>query len=539
MSQRIMSIALPHLSTDRMARRKWGRSWRLNGRPDAPPLAAIAKVKNAMRLVAVDGCGHQAGLRVEQTLSDARALFPDLDVFDYDPQADAALLEAVAAWCDRYTPLVALERLPETVSGSCAGLYLDISGCAHLFGGEEAMLADVTSRLRVGGLMARAAIADTPGAAWAFARYSDRQVIEPGRHRQDLLDLPLAGLRLETEMLDMLRKLGLRTVGCIAALPRAPLAARFGNALLLRLDQALGREEEAISPRLPVPELSSERIFAEPIALQEDIERTAAQLAGNLRQRLDERQLGARRLELKLFRVDGHVATIAVRAASPVYHAERITMLFRERIAGFHEDLDAGFGFDLVRLNIVESEARQVEQADLGGSDGGNGRGEALCGLVDKLGARLGTDRVQRFVAADTHIPERSYGLVAQAAVGEAAATQAGFWREDGDVPESGGPVVLTRPVILFERPEQVEAVAEVPDGPPIRFRWRKTLYRITRSEGPERIACEWWRDGRGGHSRDYFRVEDEEGYRFWIFRQGLFERETRNPKWFMHGLFA
>ena len=490
-----------------------------------------------MRLVAVDGHGHRAGLRVEQTLSDARALFPDLDVFDHDTHADARLVKAIAAWCDRYTPLVALERLPETVAGSGAGLFLDISGCAHLFGGEEAMLDDVTARLRIGGMLAQAAIADTPGAAWAVARYGDRPIIAPGEHKTALLDLPLAGLRLEAEMLDMLRKLGLRTVGCIAALPRAPLAARFGNGLLLRLDQALGRVEEAISPRLPVPELSSERIFAEPIALQDDIERTAAQLAGNLRQRLDERQLGARQLELKLFRVDGHVTSIAVRAASPVYHAERIVMLFRERIAGFHEDLDAGFGFDLIRLNIVESEARQVEQADLGGNTG-QGNGEALSSLVDRLGARLGTDRVQRFVAADTHIPERSYGLVAQAA-GAAAAEQPAFWREDGAVQEDDGAQVLTRPVVLFDRPEQVEAVAEVPDGPPIRFRWRKTLYRITRSEGPERIACEWWRDGRGGHSRDYFRVEDEEGHRFWIFRQGLFERETNEPKWFMHGLFA
>lgn len=493
-----------------------------------------------MRLAALDGHGHRAGLRVEQTLSDARALFPDLDVFDHDPRADAALLEAVAAWCDRYTPLVAVEELSDDVAGQCAGLFLDISGCAHLFGGEEAMRDDLVARLRAAGLLAHAAIADTPGAAWAFARYGTGGVIAPGEQATMPLDLPLAGLRLETELLDMLRKLGLRTVGCIASLPRAPLAARFGNGLLLRLDQALGRQEEAISPRLPVPELSSERVFAEPIAMQDDIERTAAQLAANLKPRLDERQLGARALELKLFRVDGHVVTISVRAASPVYQPERIVMLFRERIAGFHEDLDAGFGFDLVRLNVTGSEARPVEQADLGrgGEGGGEGGGEVFVNLVDKLGARLGTDRVQRFAAADTHIPERSFGLLAQAAGGGDAPS---FLPAVGDTPPDSETTVavLTRPIVLFERPEQVEAVAEVPDGAPIRFRWRRTLYRIVRSEGPERIACEWWRDGRGGHSRDYFRVEDEEGHRFWIFRQGLFERETHHPKWFMHGLFA
>ena len=489
-----------------------------------------------MRLVAIDEAGHRAGLKIGQTLSDARALIPDLDSFDHDPDADAALASAIATWCDRYTPLVALETLADGIAGDCAGLFLDISGCAHLFGGEEAMRADIVSRLRAAGFLAHAAIADTPGAAWAFARYSERGVIAPGDHKTALLDLPLAGLRLETELLDMLRKLGLRTIGCIADLPRAPFAARFGSHLLRRLDQALGREDEAISPRLPVPELSSERVFAEPIVLQEDIERTAAHLAGTLRQSLDERQLGARELELKLFRVDGHVVSIRVRAASPVYTAPRIAMLFQERIAGFHEDLDAGFGFDLVRLNVLQSEARHLQQADL---TRGGAQGEAFGALVDRLGARLGMDRVQHFMMVDTHIPERSFGLLAEAD-GQSAAAQELLWNDMALQEDSApGPVVLSRPIVLFDRPEQVEAIAEVPDGPPIRFRWRRALHRIARSEGPERIACEWWRDGRGGQSRDYFRVEDEEGYRFWIFRQGLFERETRHPKWFMHGLFA
>jgi len=483
-----------------------------------------------MRLVAVDEHGHRTGLRVGQTLSDARALVPDLDGFDHDSEADAALAASIAAWCDRYTPLVALEPPADDIAGGCAGLLLDISGCAHLFGGEKAMLQDMRGRLQAGGFWACAAIADTPGAAWAFARYGDRQVVAPGEHATALLDLPLAGLRLDVTLLDTLRKLGLRTIGCIAGLPRAPLAARFGGDLMRRLDQALGREEEAISPRLPVPELSAERSFAEPIALADDLERTTAHLAGNLKQSLDRRQLGARALELKLFRVDGHVTSIRVRAASPVHSAHRIVMLFRERIAGFHEDLDAGFGFDLVRLNILQSEARQDEQADFAA---GIIQGEAYGHLVDKLGARLGTDRVRHFVAADTHIPERSFGL--SPAADRDTSVWDGAWQGD----RRDGPLVFSRPVMLFDRPEQVEAIAEVPDGPPIRFRWRRVLYRIARSEGPERIACEWWRDGRGGHSRDYFRVEDEEGYRFWMFRHGLFERETRHPKWFMHGVFA
>ena len=235
-----------------------------------------------MRLVAVDEIGRRMGLRVGQTLSDARALVPDLDGFDHDPEADAALAASIAAWCDRYTPLVALEAPADDIAGGCAGCFLDISGCAHLFGGEKAMLKDMLGRLRAGGFCTWAAIADTPGAAWAFARHGQRQVIAPGGHRTALLDLPLGGLRLDVTLLDTLRKLGLRTIGCIAGLPRAPLAARFGSDLMRRLDQALGREEEAISPRLPVPELSAERAFAEPIVLADDTERTAAQLAGNL-----------------------------------------------------------------------------------------------------------------------------------------------------------------------------------------------------------------------------------------------------------------
>ncbi|MEO4043894.1 DNA polymerase Y family protein [Hoeflea sp. CAU 1731] len=526
-SQRILSIALPCLSIDRMARRKRGRSWRLTGRPDVPPLAAISRIRNAQRIVAVEEEGERAGLRGGQSLSDARALAPDLDSFDHDAEADMALLTSVAIWCDRYTPLVAIDQPSDAIAGGCGGLFLDISGCVHLFGGEQAMLDDVTARLRGAGFAAQAAIADTAGAAWAAARYGDRRIVEPGDQLTALGGLPLAALRLDPDCIDMLGKLGLRTIGCIADLPRAPLAARFGAQLLRRLDQALGREEEVIQPRLPTAELSSEKIFAEPIALQEDIERTIGLLAANLQPLMDARQVGARRLELRLFRVDGKVAAIEVRSAGPVRTPDRIQMLFRERIAGFHEDLDAGFGFDLIRLNVLESQERLARQDDL--VAGGDAH-EAFDSLVDRLGARLGVDRVLRFASADTHIPERSFGLVSAA----------------GDRPDSSGfavaaeaPCVLTRPLLLFDRPEPVEAIAEAPDGPPVRFRWRRAVYRIVRSEGPERIGAQWWLEGRGGRSRDYYRVEDDEGHRFWIFRHGLFGSETTHPKWYMHGLFA
>jgi protein ImuB len=520
----------------------------LDAHPEAPPVVVTAPVKNAIRIIALDARARACGIRKGQTLSDARALAPGLECHQADAAAEHGLLLSIAAWCERYTPLVALGSNPADETGANAaafgdhGLFMDITGCAHLLGGEAALVADLEARLTAQGFQVRLCLADTPGAAWAMARYGAAQIIAEGHHGEAIAPLSLSSLRLAPALTASLGRVGLKTVGCIATLPRAPLAARFGTRLMQRLDQALGREAEAISPLMPVAELSAERRFADPVTHQDEISHIIGALAASVIEPLERRGLGVRRCRLKLFRVDGHVSRLEVQTARPLRDASMIERLFAERIAGLHHDLDAGFGFDLMRLDIVHADPFETTQADM---VAGGGSSQGHDALVDRLGARLGLDRVQRFTIADTHIPERSFGrepvarLDGRTDVRAAARLRiqapAQHLRQDDGEPHA----LVSRPLILFDRPELLSTIAEVPDGPPLRFRWRGVSYDVARSEGPERIACEWWRDGRGARTRDYFRVEDRHGYRFWLFRHGLYGRETSEPAWYMHGLFA
>lgn len=507
----------------------------MDAHPDAPPVVVTDTVKNAIRIIALDQRARDNSVRLNQTLSDARALVPDLDCHPADDARNEALLLKIAGWCERYTPLVALDAAPEAERNH--GLFMDITGCAHLLGGEAGLISDLEARLRAQGFHARLCLADTPGAAWAMARYGQGHIIAEAAHAEAILPLSLSGLRLPPAMVASLGRVGLKTIGCIAGLPRAPLAARFGARLMQRLDQALGREAEAISPIMPVAELSTERRFAEPLTHQDEISQVTAALAAGIIEPLERRGLGLRHCRLKLFRVDGHVSQLDVQTARPLRDARLIRRLFDERIAGLHDDLDAGFGFDLIRLDVVHADPFEAGQTEMMASHAADQGHDAL---VDRLGARLGLDRVQRFVLADTHIPERSFGRQPVAhldagSVRQAAGNAALALAPD---PEAAGGII-TRPLILFDRPELMQTIAEVPDGPPLKFRWRGVAYEVAGSEGPERIACEWWRDGRGARTRDYFRVEDRQGYRFWMFRHGLYGRETSDPAWYMHGLFA
>ncbi|MCC2097071.1 MAG: DNA polymerase Y family protein [Hyphomicrobiales bacterium] len=514
--QRIVSIHLPFLPTDRIARQTWGRSWLLSGRPDAPPIIIAAKTNNALRIVAHEADGAKHGFFCGQPLGDARALIPDLECIEQDAKADRHLLVAVAGWCDRYTPLVALDGYD--------GLFLDITGCAHLFGGESAMLNDIIRRLTLQGLQPKVCAADTAGAAWAMARHGKMQNIAAG-DVDPVLSLPLAALRIGSEIAVSLARVGLRTIGCIAYMPRAPLAARFGQDLIARLDQALGRSGESLSFLRPAAALTSEKRFAEPISQEDDVRRVIQDLASSAIPLLEKRGEGARRIALKFFRVDGEIFALEVHAANPLRDAGRIAAMFDERLAALKEDFDAGYGFDLMRFEIIQAEPLADKQEGILSK---RQSGDSLDALIDRLGARLGTDRVSVFAYADTHIPKRRFGLV------PAVLRRV----QNGHAPEHK-PGPITRPLWLLDRPEPLEVIAEVPDGPPLRFRWRKVHYAVQRSEGPERIACEWWRDGRAAMSRDYYKVEDEAGHRFWLFRHGLYGRETDRPRWYMYGLFS
>jgi protein ImuB len=479
----------------------------------------VERVQNALRLAAVSPEAARAGLLPGLTLADARARVPALRVAEADPAADAALLGRIAVFCDRFTPLVALAP-PD-------GLTLDVTGCTHLSGGAAPLRAEVLRRLGRLGLRARATVAPTPEAAQALARHGEVGVAEPAALAAAVRALPVVALEAPPETLAGLRRAGLRTLGEVADRPAAALAARFGAGLVTRLRRLLGAEDARITPLRPPPDCVAEQAFAEPLTRAEAVEGVLAALAPHVCAMLERRGAGGRRFEAVLFRSDGAVRRIGIETGAPCRDPAAILRLFRTRIGALAEPIDPGWGFDLIRLAAPVAEPMPPEQP---GFDGRAAAAAELAGLADRLAARFGRDRVLRPAARDSHDPVRSV-VFRPAGAPPAPAAWPG--------PGPGEPPV--RPLRLFEPPEPLEALAEVPDGPPLRFRWRRVLHRVARAEGPERIAPDWWREGPGGAVRDYYRVEDAEGRRFWLFRRGLYGEAgaAGAPRWFLHGLFA
>jgi len=518
--QRILSLWFPYLSVERIMRQRLGRSWRFSRPAMTPPLVISHRENNTQRIAALDEQAERIRLKPGMGIADARAMHPAIDIVEADPGADRQLLESLADWCDRYTPLVAIEGK--------AGLFLDITGCVHLFGGEKRLLDDILARFFHQGFDARAGLASTAGAAWAAARFSGSQIVEPGQEAGLIGPLPLSALRLEPSTCASLESVGLRTADAVMAAPRAPLSRRFGKTLLLRLDQALGRLEETLSPRLPVAPLSVERQLAEPVSSTADIESLVAMLAATLKEHLERREEGARMLQLQLFRVDGAVSRIALGTSRPLRDPRLVQRLFHERLTALESDIDAGYGFDLVRLSVLVAARFEMDQGDLAGAT--LERDESIALLADRIGARLGKQAILRPVAVQSHLPERAVTMVP--------------FCEGNPVrvePQGTPPLPMERPIRLFRHPELLDVPAtEVPEGPPLHFRWRRALYRVARAEGPERIAPEWWHEDADAPVRDYFRVEDADGRRYWLYRQGLYGASQKAvPRWFMHGLFA
>ena len=510
---------LRRLATDRIARSREVSSER--------PLVVYGKRGNAELIVAVDDATERLGLHPGLALAQARAMHPALDCVAEDVDADATLLEGIADWCLRYTPLVGCD--------ASDGLVLDISGCTHLYGGEHELVADLGQRIEQAGFAYRIAIAGTIGAAWAAAHCGEPKSYAGGAELALLAPLPLAALRLQADTVATLARVGLKRVGDIVDLPRSPLTARFGGELMRQLDRALGREHEPLNPRLPVAPYVAEQRFAEPIAREEDVLRTVERLAGRLKIALERRGDGARRIELTLFRTDGKVRRLAAGTSRPLRDAGDIRALFVERLAALADAFDPGFGFDMVRLSVMVAEPAPPEQIGIGGAED-----EVEVGrLVDRLSARLGARRVRRLIAQDSHVPELAAATVPAQMTGTDNGWEA-FRHYCADAE------LAPRPLRLLTRPEPIEAVAEVPDGPPLRFRWRRALHEVIATEGPERIEGAWWSE-QGGPARDYFRVEDKSGLRFWLFRAGLYRDLMRGdlaqgadaPTWFLHGTFA
>jgi protein ImuB len=457
-------------------------------------------------------------------------------------------LVQIALWHQRYTPLAAADA-PD-------GLMLDVAGAAHLFGGEEAMMARIERDCRARGLSARTGLAPTPEAAWALARFGEDKarrlapVMADDLLQQEkciaraMVNLPMAALRLDQDTITALSQTGLKRIGDIIARPRAPLTARFGKSLFVRLDAMLGRAKSPISPQFEAPAYIAERRFTDGIVARDLIEATIHTLARDLAGMLERHDEGARRLMAALFRADGKVMHVECSTSRPLRDTRAIARLFHEKIdaaaqANESDPLDAGYGFDVIRLAVMHAEPLREQQARLPERQPDNGNRqpqEDLTLFLDRMSARYGADRVLRFAPNDSHIPE--HAVIAAPAISDRR--QEKLRQRPALLPQTHLPAyAIARPIRLLEKAEPVEAIATVPDGPPLRFRWRRVLHEVVAYEGPERIAPQWWKQEQEALTRDYFRIEDAQGHRFWLYREGLYVRETQRPRWFLHGLFG
>jgi protein ImuB len=538
--RRVISLWLPTLPTDRLSRRRHGR----RAAAPAEALVTVVASQGVQRIAAACATAQGLGIAPGLTLADARALNPQVRAHPADAAADARALAALADWCGRYTPWTAMARGGMGGDGpgggglgSDHGLFLDVSGCAHLFGGEGALLGDLVARVRGLGFACRAGLGPSPGAAWALARFAGEAdeggaIAPPDGAAEVLAGFPVRALRLSQATAEGLERVGLRRVGELYALPRGALARRFGEGLTRRLDEALGRVREPISPRRPVARWRERLALPEPIGQSEDIAAGLRHLLDGLCRRLERDHRGARRLDLALYLCDGEVRRVTIGTSRPAREPEHLFRLFAEHLDG----LDLGPGVEVPGVEVMVLAAPVTDplsalQLSLApGRRRREGPAEADLGaLVDRLGNRLGAANVVRLAPRASHVPERACRTVAPL---EPAATAP--W-PDAD----------TRPLRLFERAQEIEAVAEVPDGPPLLFRWRRVIHRVARAEGPERIAPEWWRAEalRDPASRDYYRVEDAEGRRFWLYRHGLYRPPGGGaqpaPRWYLHGVFG
>ncbi len=490
-----------------------------------------AQARGGLCLAAVNAPALQAGIAPGMALTDARAILPSLDTAPADPTGDAEALTRLAGWCGRYSPWSSTEdELDENGAGH--GIWLDITGCAHLFGGERALGDDLLTRLGSAGTTARAGLAETPGAAWAVSRHGvdALTIIAPNGARTALEPLPVAALRLGPKTIAALRTLGLHHVGDMLKLPRAALTARFGGELAGRLDAALGDRPEPLSP-LPPPVIHFTRLaFAEPVGLTDSIMQAVRRLLDELCAGLEQAGEGARGLALSLFEPDGKYRRIEVGASRPSRDAAHLARLFEPHLDG----IEAAFGIEAITLAAPAAEKLDRVQAGLTKDANGTDQTDKL---IDRLANRLGADRVVRFAAHESHIPERAQRIVP--ALSEPHPTLGPQKENKTQWP------VGHRPLRLLSRPEEVEVMAPVPDDPPVMFRWRHVMHRVARADGPERITPEWWLAGNdadadnsdGARLRDYYRVEDNKGRRFWLYREGLY-RPDAPPAWFLHGIF-
>jgi protein ImuB len=442
----------------------------------------------------------------------ARALVGDLDVHDADPAADWA-------WLDRLALHAVGHWTPVACPSDPAGLWLDLTGASHLFGGEARLCHRILRFLDRLGFSGRIAVAGTAGAAHALARFGGEGVtiLPPGNEAAALAGLPVAALRLEPQALAAAARFGLERVGDLYPMPRGPLARRLGLATVGRLDQALGRAAEPIVPVVPFEAPEVVRRLLEPIATPEAIAQVVADLVGDLVALLLARGLGVRTATIVASRVDGADQHLSIGASRATRDARHLVRMFSLRI----DRLEPGLGIEAMRLVVPHSEplGARLAAALLPERDAA----PDLAPAIDQLAGRAGESAIFRMALEPSDVPERAVRRLAPLAE-----------------PEGWPP--WKRPVRILNRPEPLtHVVALLPDHPPRRFTWRGKPYRVTAGDGPERIHGEWWRNDRELWAvRDYFRVEVEGGQRFWLFRRGdAVEPETGDLSWYLHGFFG
>ncbi|OWY18112.1 nucleotidyltransferase [Thioclava sp. JM3] len=487
-TRRILTLWFPRLASDRV----------LRARPIEGPFALVLREGNTDRLHCLNAAAEGQGLARGMALSEARAFCPTLQTAPADPAREAQFLETLRRWATRYCPWVGLDGED--------GLVLDITGSDHLWGGEEPMMAEMIARLERARITARLGLADTRGAAWALAHFAPGRAA-PGARLSALGKLPVAALRLPHETVTGLQRLGLREIGDLTRTPRAPLVRRFGAGVMARLDQALGDLPEQVSPVADPPHYGTRLTLPEPIGQQADVMAGIERLLDRLCAKLKENEVGARVLCLTLRRVDQASQEVELRLATPLSDPSRIAALFARGI----EDIDAGFGIDQMRLAATQVEALPARQIGTIATE----RRDRLGDLITRIGLRIGLENVQRYLPADSHIPERSF-LIAPAAFTD---------------PEGNWHQPHPRPLRLFP-PEPL--MSDAPD-PPRRFRWRRQSLSAERIEGPERLTPEWWFDDPNWRRgmRDYWRVETGQGLRLWMFHT------PQDPGWYVEGVFA
>lgn len=499
MEKRFASLWFRHLTTDRLALRRPG----LRG----IPFVLAAPVHGRMVITAANALAEAQGVARGMVVADAKAFLPGLEVIDDRPQLAGKLLRALGFWCIRYTPCVAVDP-PD-------GLILDISGCAHLWGGERTYLKEIVTHLRRRGYDTRMAIAGTIGTAWAVARFGRvTPIVDCGAEKDALMCLPPAALRLEPEAVERLHKLGLCTVGGFMGMPPAALRRRFGEGLLSRLRQALGEEDEHISLLRPVPPYEERLPCLEPIRTAAGIEIAIGKLLEMLCKRMAGEGKGLREAILTCYRVDGKTVQAAVATNRPTANVPHLLRLFALKVP----QIEPALGIELFMLEAPKVEDAHTMQETLWTKPPGL-EDTALAELLDRLEGREGTRAIYRYLPDEHHWPERS--IRTAKSIGEKPATP---WPKD-----------RPRPTRLLARPEPVEVTAPIPDYPPMLFRYRGEAHPIRKADGPERIEREWWMDS--GEHRDYYQVEDDKGRRYWLFRSGHYEQD--NNRWYIHGFFA